>query len=111
MIELKRDADFGAVAPEARTLVEGTFHGRDAKDLMVILVDATIDSQKLLNLRSELRHQQPDAECTQRIQDLEAIRTELSRSLGAIASGVRVKISATIEPEDESEAFSVARAG
>ena len=88
-----------------RTLVEGTYSCSDARDLAVALLEATINTQKVRNLRAQVNQQAPDAGALIDLSRLEEARRQLPDVLAQAAeAGLRVRVRAAIELEVVDEA-------
>lgn len=78
---------------------------RDAEDLINGIIESEINFLKLKNLKSEVIHFAPDADCRSQIEKLQGMKSEMQLQLQyAKALGARVRVSTAIEIESAYEA-------
>ena len=88
-------------------LVDGTFSAREARDIVLAMIDANINRLKLRNLTSQVHTESPDEAAQRSIEALRATRSALLERLAqAGAEGLHLRLHSTLELEiDEAPAF------
>ena len=83
-----------------RNLIDGSFDGRDAKEMVLALIDSQIKDCKIRSLRSMVNQETPDALSQSRVEQLRAMRAEMHSALAEASSeGRSVRIRARLELE------------
>ena len=105
MIDTSRLNGRHPLAAPQHELIDGTYDGREARDLVQALIDSTINAHKLRNLTSQVNTESPNGEALQSIRDLRATREALDERLGrACTDGLRIRLRTTIELDIEDDA-------
>jgi len=79
-------------------LVDDTYDGSEARELVTALLDSTRNAHNLRNLRAQMQQQQPEPSVAPSRERLAALRDELQQAL-ARADGRRVRVRTTIDVE------------
>ncbi len=102
MIDIARNHVSRATSSSTQVLADGAFPGRQARDLVLALLDASADAHKLRNWTAQVHTESPDLEALEWIAQLEAAREELGdRIAAARADGSQVRLRATLQLEIE----------
>ena len=101
MININRTASQSSTS-QGEVLADELLTGSEARDLLFALLDATVNFNKLQNLRSEVRTHNPNQAAARRCDELEALRSDLrERLVEADRQGLRVRVRSTFELEVE----------
>ena len=94
--------DRTSTSSSSQVLVDGTYSGTVARDFVQALIEASLTVHKLQNLSAQVNSQEPNADATRAVADLESARLELGELLRkAKGDGLRVRLHSTIEIEVE----------
>jgi hypothetical protein len=93
------------VAPSnSHVLVDGSFSGHEAQEILLTLLDSEINLYKLQSLRSHVCKYQPDSAAERRIAELESTRSQVQDALARASSeGRRVRVHSTVRIEIEAD--------
>ena len=105
MIDQARNETLEAPVTTA-TLVNGTYSGSDARDLVLALLNSAVSFHKLINLRSHVHTESPDAESCTRAAELTDARAKLDSLLSSLEDGsVEIRLRSDIELEIVERSF------
>jgi len=97
MIDINRIATRPRIESTEAILADATLSGRDAQDLSLAILNATIEFYKIQSLRSAVRTDVHDSHAEARIEQLKAERARIIQTLGGTKdAGERVRMSGNL---------------
>ena len=104
MIDISRSKDATVARDSQQVLIDDSFSASEARDIVLALLDTSIDQQRLRNLRSQVHAQVADRSATELLPELVAARADLRTLLAQVGSaGLRVRVRSTISVEVETD--------
>ena len=104
MIDIKRDYGLQVESPSTTVLLDDTFTGIDARDILAGLLDSSVNFYKLRSLHTDVHTETPDLGACRCIDELRAAHSDLKQRITeANDNGLRIRVRTTFELIDDTD--------